>query len=162
MDTASAGAYGRPVAAAVQDATPSEAFLRVFNPVLRFVLRSRLAPLLHGVALIRFRGRRTGRQYEVVVTWHELDGQVYVVTPARWRANFAGGAPMQMRHSGVEVPGEGVLETDPEMVAGVMNRLLARGESPRAFALKIPAGHRLTAADVTAVNRAIVTFSPAP
>ena len=162
MDTADAGAYGRPVAAAVQDASPSEAFLRVFNPVLRFALRSRFAPLLHGAALIRFRGRRTGREYEVVVTWHELDGQVYVVTPSRWRANFAGGAPMRMRHSGVEVPGEGVLETDPAVVADVMNRLLARGEPPRAFALKMPAGHRLTAADVTAVNRAIVTFLPAP
>jgi hypothetical protein len=44
----------------------------------------------------------------------------------------------------------------------VINRLLARGEPPRAFALKMPTGHRLTAAEVTALNRAIVTFSPAP
>lgn len=162
MDTAERDAYGRPVAEAVQDATPSEAFLRVFNPVVRSALRSRLAPVLRGFALVSFHGRRTGRPYEVVVTWHELDGQVYVVTPARWRANFAGGAPMLMRHSGVEVPGSGRLETDPELVAGVMNRLLASGEPPRAFGLKMPAGHRLTADEVTAVNRAIVTFTPAP
>ena len=154
--------YGRPVTAPVQDASPSEAFLKVFNPILRFLLRSRLAPLVRGFALISFRGRRTGRPYEVVVTWHELDGQIYVVTPARWRANFAGGAPLRMRHSGVEVPGQGVLETDPERVADVVGRLLDRGEPPRAFALKFAAGHRLTAADVTAVNRAIVTFRPNP
>jgi hypothetical protein len=160
MDTAERAAYGRPVADAVQDATPSEAFLRVFNPVLRFLLRSRLAPLLGGFALASFHGRRTGRPYEVVVTWHELDGQVYVVTPARWRANFAAGAPLGIRHRGVHVPGTGLLETDPRVVADVMNRLLDRGEPARAFALKLPAGHRLSAADVTAVNRAIVTFTP--
>jgi hypothetical protein len=146
----------------VRDASPSAAFLRVFNPVVRFVLRSRLAPLLRGFALISFRGRRTGRAYEVVVTWHELDGQVHVVTPARWRANFAGGAPMSMRHAGIDVPGRGVLETDAEVVADVVRRLLAAGERPAAFALKMPAGHEVTAADVTATNRALVTFHPSP
>jgi hypothetical protein len=151
-----------PVTPPVQDASPSEAFLKVFNPVVRFLLRSRLAPMLRGFALISFRGRRTGRPYDVVVTWHELDGQVHIVTPARWRANFAGGAPLRMRHSGVEVPGQGVLQTDPEVVADVVGRLLAQGEPARAFALKIAPGHRLTAADVTAVNRAIVTFHPVP
>jgi hypothetical protein len=162
LDSVGGGTYGRLVPGPVQDASPSPAFLKVFNPVVSFALRSRLAPLLRGFALARFRGRRTGRSYEVVVTWHELDGQVYVVTPARWRANFAGGAPMTMRHLGVDVPGRGVLETDPEVVADVVARLLARGESPRAFALKMPADHRMTAADMAATNRAIVTFHPAP
>ena len=136
--------------------------LKLLNPVLRFALRSRLAPLLRGFALASFRGRRTDRSYEVVVSWHELDGRVYVVTPAGWRANFAGGAPVTMRHLGVDVPGRGVLDTDPEVVADVVGRLLAKGESPRAFALKMPADHRVTAADVAATNRAIVTFHPAP
>jgi hypothetical protein len=148
------------VAGAVRDASPSPAFLRVFNPVVRFLLRSRLAPLLGPVALITFRGRRSGRTYQVVVTWHELDGVVQVVTPARWRANFAGGAPMTMRHRGVDVPGRGVLDTDPERVADVVARLLAAGEPPRAFALDVPAGHRVTAADLAGTDRAIVTFHP--
>ena len=150
------------MAGPVQDASPSPAFLKVFNPMVRFALRSRLAPLLRGFALASFHGRRTGRSYEVVVTWHELDGRVYVVTPAPWRANFAGGAPMTMRHLGVDVPGRGVLETDPEVVADVVARLLAAGEPPRAFALTMPADHRMTAADVVATNRAIVSFHPAP
>lgn len=162
LDSVGGGTYGRLVSGPVQDASPSPAFLKVFNPVLRFALRSRLAPLLGGFALARFRGRRTGRSYEVVVTWHELDGQVYVVTPARWRVNFAGGAPMTMRHLGVDVPGRGVLDTDPEVVADVVGRLLAKGESPRAFALTMPAGHRVTAADLAATDRAIVTFHPTP
>ena len=146
----------------MQDATPSPAFLRVFNPVARALLRSRLGALLHHGALITFSGRRTGRTYEVVVTWHELDGQVYVVTPSRWRANFAGGAPMRMRHAGVEVSGQGVLRSDPAEVADVVGRLLAAGERPSDFALKIASGHVLTAADVAAVDRALVAFVPEP
>jgi hypothetical protein len=146
----------------VEDAPPPAAFLKVFNPVMRFLLRSRLAPLLRGFALMTFSGRRTGRAYEVVVTWHELDGQVHVVTPARWRANFAGGAPMSMRHLGIDVPGWGVLETDPEVVADVVRRLRAAGEPPRAFGLKMPPGHDMTAADVAATNRAVVRFHPSP
>jgi hypothetical protein len=141
---------------------PSPAFLAVANPVLRAALRSRLAPLLPGLALVSFRGRRTGRPYDVVVSWHELDGQLHVVTPARWRANFAGGAPMTVRHAGVDVPGRGVLETDPEVVADVMRLLVAAGAPARAFALRMPADHRVTAADVVATDRAIVTFHPAP
>jgi hypothetical protein len=150
------------VAGPVRDASPSEAFLKVFNPVVRRLLRSRLAPLLKGFAVITFRGRRTGRPYEVVVTWHEMDGQVYVVTPAPWRVNFAGGAPMTMHHAGVDVPGRGVLETDPQAVADVMRRLMDRGESQRAFALKVDSGHRVTPADVTAVDRALIIFHPSP
>ena len=150
------------MAGPVRDASPSEAFLKVFNPVLRRLLTSRLGPLLKGFAVITFRGRRTGRPYEVIVTWHELDGQVYVVTPARWRVNFAGGAPMTMHHAGVDVPGQGVLETDPQVVADVMGRLMDHGESPRAFGLEVDAGHRLTPADVTAVERALIVFHPSP
>jgi len=150
------------VAGAVVDASPSPAVLRVLDPVLRTLLRSRLAPWLGGFALLTFSGRRTGRTYQAVVSFHELDGQVYVVTPQRWRANFTGGAPMRMRHAGVEVPGTGVLERDPELVAGVVNGLLAKGEPARAFALRIPEGHRLTAADVRATDRAVVRFVPSP
>jgi hypothetical protein len=136
--------------------------LRVLDPVLRALLRSRLAPWLGGFALVTFSGRRTGRSYQAVVTFHELDGQVYVVTPRPWRANFTGGAPMRMRHAGVDVPGTGVLERDPDVVADVVNGLLAKGEPARAFALRIAEGHLLTADDVRATDRAVVRFVPAP
>jgi hypothetical protein len=112
--------------------------------------------------VVTFAGRRTGRTYQAVVTFHELDGQVYVVTPRRWRANFAGGAPMRMRHAGVDVPGTGVLDDDPAFVADVINRLRAAGQPARAFALRIADGHQVTAADVTATNRAVVRFVPSP
>ena len=150
------------MAGPVEDDSPPEAFLRVFDPVLRSLLRSRLGAWLRGFAVVTFAGRRTGRTYQAVVTFHDLDGQVYVVTPRRWRANFAGGAPMRMRHAGVEVPGTGVLDDDPAFVADVINRLRAAGEPPRAFALRIADGHQVTAADVTATNRAVVRFVPSP
>jgi hypothetical protein len=55
-----------------------------------------------------------------------------------------------------------VLETDPEVVADVVRRLITAGAPPRGFALKMPAHHQVTAADITATNRAIVTFHPTP
>lgn len=146
----------------VTDASPPPWFLRILDPVLRALLRSRAAPRLSGFALLTFSGRRTGRTYHPVVTFHELDGQVYIVTPSRWRANFAGGAPMRMRRAGVDVPGTGVLENDPDVTADVINRLRAKGEPAKAFALRIPEGHQLTAADVRATNRALVRFVPSP
>ena len=55
-----------------------------------------------------------------------------------------------------------MLRTDPAEVADVVGRLLAAGERPSAFALKIASGHALTPADVVAVDRALVAFVPAP
>ena len=106
-----------------------------------------------------FSGRRTGRRFDVVVTWHELDGRPVVVTPAPWRANFAGGgAPVTLLHRGVELRGTGELVTDPPTVARAVAGFQDAGEPLRAFGLAGPSGHRVTADDVRRTNRALVTI----
>jgi hypothetical protein len=145
----------------VTDATPSQAFLRVLNPILRTAVRSPLGRWIGPFAVLSFDGRRTGRRYDVVVTWHELDGRPVLVTPSPWRANFAGaGAPLTLLHRGSELHGTGTLVTDPTAVAGAVARLQESGQPLQAFGLKGPRGHLLTPEDARRTDRAVVTVEP--
>lgn len=145
----------------VTDATPSQAFLRVLNPILRTAMRSPLGRWIGPFAMLSFDGRRTGRRYDVVVTWHELDGRPVFVTPSPWRANFAGtGAPVTLLHRGRELHGTGTLVTDAPTVAAALARFQESGEPLQAFGLRGPRGHRLTTDDVRRTHRALVTVQP--
>jgi hypothetical protein len=111
-------------------------------------------------ALLRFRGRKTGAAYTIVVSWHELDGKPVFLSPYRWQHNFTGGAPLTVRHGGVDLQGRGVLAADPDHVAEVVNGLLADGTAQRRLGLKLPDGHRVTSADIAAINFGVVRFEP--
>ncbi|HEY4608472.1 MAG TPA: hypothetical protein VIH06_04690, partial [Ilumatobacteraceae bacterium] len=116
--------------------------------------------LVAPLALLEFDGRRTGKRRHVVVGWHFLDDQPLVVTPATWRANFTGGHLAGVRWKGTHAELVGTLDTDTASVAGAINRLLDDGTTPRSLALRIPAGHVLSASDVAATHRGIVRFQP--
>jgi hypothetical protein len=148
-------------AAAVQDAHPPAAVIRVVNPIMRTLLRTPVARLLADVALIEFTGRRSGRRYRVPVGWHGLDGTTTVFTPARWRANFAGGVAADVRHRGRSRQMTGTLVTDPTAVAHALQRVLDAGTPPRRIGLSIAPGHTLTEDDVTSTHRAMIRFQPA-
>ncbi len=140
---------------------PPAVVLKVVNPITRSLLQSRLATRMTGQALMHFSGQRTGAGYTVVVSsWHEFQGEHVIVSPARWRRNFAGGAPLVVRHGGVDIRGRGVLDADPDHVAAVANGLLSAGISQRALGLKVPAGHRISPADVAAIHLGVVRFEP--
>ncbi|HZX56551.1 MAG TPA: hypothetical protein VFE86_17815 [Ilumatobacteraceae bacterium] len=142
----------------VVDAPPPKAALRVVNPLVRLVLRTPIARLVEPLALLEFDGRRTGRRRRIVVGWHFIDDQPLVVTPAKWRANFVGGGVATVRWKGNVAEFVGTLDTDPAVVAAAINALLNAGATPRSLALRIPAGHVMSAADVTATRRGIVRF----
>jgi hypothetical protein len=144
----------------VIDAPPPTAALRVINPVARLILRTPISRLIKPLALLDFEGRRTGQRRQVVVGWHFVDGQPVVVTPAKWRANFTGGHVASVRWKGTRADYVGTLQADPDVVAEVINALLNAGTSPRSLALRIAAGHTVSAADVTATGRGIVRFQP--
>lgn len=144
------------------DARPPASVLAVLNPLVARVLRSPLARPIGGLALLEFDGRRSGRRYEVVVGWHDVGGRPVAFTPAPWRANFAGGAVATVHHRGSASSRRGHLVTDPAQVAGALNDVLASGTAPRSLGLRVPAGHRLTAEEVTALGRAMVRFEPVP
>jgi hypothetical protein len=148
------------VTTAVRDARPPMAVVRVLNPIMRTVLRTPLGRLVRPFALLQFTGRRSGRRFSVPVGWHDADGGAVVLSPASWRANFAGGAPTTVRRHGRVQQMTGTLVTDPAAVADRIQRLLDGGTAPRAIGLDVPAGHRVTAADVMAVDRAIIELRP--
>lgn len=143
----------------VTDRRPPPPVARVLDPVMRSLVRSPVGRFIGTFAVLEFEGRRSHRRYRVVVAWHELDEQLLVFTPAGWRANFAGGAPAAVRHRGRRRSLTGTLDRDPATVAAAISRLLAAGTATRAFALDVPAGHVLTAADVTGVDRAMIRFT---
>jgi hypothetical protein len=134
--------------------------MRIMNPLIGLVLRSPVSRVIRPLAILRFNGRRTGVRRDVVVGWHILDGVPVVLTPALWRVNFAERRLATVRWRGHDTDYEGTLETDPKLVAGVVNRLLGSGTSPRALALGMPAGHTVTTADVVATRRAVIRFEP--
>ena len=97
----------------------------------------------------------------MVVAWHQLDDGAVVLSPAPWRANFAGGARATVRCRGRRHECVGTLDTDPDSVAAVINTMLSAGTSARGLALRVPTGHRVTRDDVVATRRALVRFRPA-
>jgi hypothetical protein len=102
---------------------PPEAFLRLVNPFVKLLLRTPFAgPARHQLMVVDFKGRKSGRPYSVVVTAHLIDGILYALTGAKWKANFRGGAPAQVLHDGKTTAMRGELITDPAHVADLYAR----------------------------------------
>jgi hypothetical protein len=103
---------------------PPKAFLRlVANPILTLLLRTPLAGAArHQLMVVDFKGRKSGRPYSVVLTAHLLDGILYALTAASWKANFRDGAPAQVLHDGVTTAMRGELITDTAHVADLYAR----------------------------------------
>lgn len=144
--------------AVVRDVHPPTAVIKVLNPIMRTVLGTPLGRLVRPFALLEFTGRQSGRQYRVPAGWHVVDGGPVVFSPAPWRANFAGGAPVTVRHRGRAQQMTGTLVIDRAEVAAALTSLLASGTPPRAVGLDIPPGHTVDASDVLAVDRALIRF----
>jgi len=144
------------MSAAVRDALPPKAVGRLLNPVVRALLCTPLARRIDGLALLTFRGRRSGHRYHVPVGWHEAEGLLVVFTPSTWRVNFTDGVAVTVRHRGRARQMIGRLVTDPNAVARALNYVLKHGTSSRRVALHVATGYTLTPADVTLVRRAMV------
>jgi len=135
--------------------------VRVMNPILRLVLRTQLGWLVRPFALLEFRGRRSGRLLRVPVGWHEIETGHVVFTPAPWRVNFDGGAAVTVRVRGRRLKLIATLEVDPDTVAVALQSLADRRGSLRSVGVDTPDHHRVTAADVAALDRAVLRFEPA-
>ena len=144
----------------VRDARPPKVVMRIVNPLMHLVLRTPLSRLIRPLALIVFEGRRSGSRRSIVVGWHMLDGSPIVVTPAAWRTNFADPRLATVRWRGRVSSWVGRLETDPNVVAGVVDQMLRGGTSAPSLALRVPPGHTVTSADIVETCRAIIRFTP--
>ena len=92
------------LALAVRDARPPAALLRVTNPILKTLLRTPVSRVIRPLALIEFRGRRSGRPIRVVVAWHVNPGQriaahVHPHGQDTWTV-LSGSGEYQLEHNG--------------------------------------------------------------
>src|SRR3954469_16183574 len=148
--------------APVADKRPPPRLVRAANAALRPLMKSRLGRLVRGqLVILRFSGRKSGREYEIVVGWHDAGGVRAVFTPARWRVNFRGGAPVTVVHQGRTLTGTGTLVDDPEEVARGIQQAIDSGSKPSLLGITVPEGHRVTPEDVRATERAMIRLEVA-
>lgn len=109
----------------VEDHRPPPAVLRVVNPTMRTLLRSRLHRVLSKqLMVLSVQGRKTNRTFPVVVGRHEVDRMLLVSASGTWRYNLRGGAPVRVTLDGIERTGHAELEEDPDVVARIYLQLL--------------------------------------
>ena len=103
---------------------PPRIVIQISNLIARLLLSSPLGgPLRRRYMMLRFTGRKSGRRYVVPVTVHRFaDGELYVLTSARWKYNFRDGADLEVTLDGRTTPMRGELEEDPATVAPVYAR----------------------------------------
>ncbi len=112
----------RPV---VERVHPPDALMRIVNPVMRFLLRrGKPGGLADRVLLLRYRGRRTGRPYQVPVGYRRIDGQLASLTNSGWRINFREERPVELVLRGEAVPARARLTEDPDIVTGIYERVI--------------------------------------
>ena len=109
---------------AVYPAHPPEAMLRVVNPILGFLLRTPVTgSALKSFLVVKFKGRKTGRQFALTLSAHRLDNDLYLLTSAAWRLNFRGGAAAEVSYAGKTTAMRGELIEDTATVADLTKRI---------------------------------------
>lgn len=108
---------------AIDVAHPPELLLKAFNPILRQLLKTPLGGRMSEFMLVSFAGRKSGRQFSVPVSAHELDGVLYVVLEAQWKYNFRDGADAEVWHRGKKAAMHGQLIVAQPTVVDIVNRV---------------------------------------
>lgn len=111
----------------VTTAPPPARLVRGVNPVMRALLRA--PDPLHrlvsdALLLLCFRGRRTGRRYEIPVGYHDLEGRPTVFTGSAWKENLRDLPPVAVVLRGHVRHGTAELVDDPGVVAVAYEHVL--------------------------------------
>lgn len=108
---------------AVTISHPPQGILRAVNPAVKFLLGTPLAGgLRRQMMVLNFTGRKSGRQFSIPVSAHQIDNNLYALASAGWTANFSGGANAQVLHDGKTTTMRGELIRDPATVADISHR----------------------------------------
>jgi hypothetical protein len=108
---------------AVTIAHPPEGLLRAVNPAVKFLLGTPLGgSLRRQMMVLNFTGRKSGRQYSLPVSAHQLDNTLYALASAGWTANFRDGANAEVLWNGKKTTMHGELIRDPATVADLSHR----------------------------------------
>jgi deazaflavin-dependent oxidoreductase (nitroreductase family) len=99
--------------------------MRFLNHVPRLILRSPLHPVLsRRFLLLSFRGRKTGRWYQLPLSYVRRDGEVIMTTDSGWWRNLRGGGPVQLRLRGRRMRGTAWAVTDEAEVRAALRDLI--------------------------------------
>jgi deazaflavin-dependent oxidoreductase (nitroreductase family) len=110
---------------------PDLRVMRLFNPVIRAILRSPLHGLLsEQILLLTYSGRRSGRPYTLPVGYVR-DGDTLLVVSQhselkQWWRNLRGGALVSLLLRGHRPDGRADVIEEPDAVAAEVERLIAR------------------------------------
>jgi hypothetical protein len=103
---------------------PPAVFLRVVNPIMKLLLHTPFAGAARNqLMVVDFTGRKSGRPYSIVLSAHVIDGILYAMTGASWKANFRDGATAKVLHAGKTTTMRGELITDKAHVADLYARV---------------------------------------
>jgi len=142
---------------AVTISHPPEAVLRAVNPLVRRLLRTPLAGRARKqLMVLNFTGRKSGRRYSIPVTAHRIDGDLYAIAAAGWKANFRDGADAEVLLDGRTTTMRGELIRDPSAVAHVCHRVAESygvKEAQRLMGLKFRDGRVPTVEEFTEAAR---------
>lgn len=94
---------------------------RTFNPLIRR-LAVRVKGLQKFVIVLHFRGRKSGRRFDLPVGYHLHEGQILLLTNSPWRYNFAGGQGIEVTYHGQRRPARAFLIENVERVAEYYQR----------------------------------------
>jgi hypothetical protein len=109
---------------AVTISHPPEGVLRAVNPAVKFLLGTPLAGgLRRQMMVLNFTGRKSGRQFSIPVSAHQVDNNLYALASAGWTANFRDGANAEVLHDGRKTTMRGELIRDPATVANISHRV---------------------------------------
>lgn len=73
--------------------------------------------------ILIFAGRKTGKRYEVVVTYTEEGGKLYTFSHTSWSKNFIGGAAVALRLRGDLVRATALVVDDLALIGRVIQRM---------------------------------------
>jgi hypothetical protein len=109
--------------AAITTAPPPDAIMRAVNPLMRYLLRTPLAGgLRKQFMVLSFKGRKTGREFNIPVSAHHIDGDLYALIGSVWKVNFRGGGPASVLVDGRVRAMRGELVEDPAATADLFHR----------------------------------------
>lgn len=139
---------------AIEDARPPKRLLKLVNPFMVALLRSRLHRLASkSFILLSVTGRRSGRSYTVPVTRHEQpDGSLVVSAAGSWRHNLQAGTDVRVTLEGRERTARVTPVQDADRAAEVFAELLDRS-SARDVGVKVNVDRSPTPEEIKPVLR---------
>lgn len=122
---------------------PPKIMFAVANPIMRWLLGTRIGARIPDLARLEFKGHKSGKDIVLVTALHDVDGKKAILTNSGWRHNFQNGHDVTVIVGGESHDMVGTLEADPDAVAEVYSQKideLGPDQAPRRLGISIPDG----------------------